>query len=157
MVKELKKILSGFYPHISFQILQVNKRTIGSLFPYKDRLPKELKSSIIYKFSCASCQASYVGSTTRKLIERVSEHLGKSARTGNVSLVPKHSAIRDHMHGPCDTFFDINNFEVLGSTKGEQDLRILDSLFIHNSNTSNDLLDLNNMTSAYDLKVVTRN
>ena len=152
MIKELRRTLSGFYPHLSFHFVQVNKQTIGSLFSYKDRLPNELKSSLIYKYSCASCNASYIGSTTRKLIERVSEHLGKSPRTGNQSLTPKHSAIREHSHGPCDTFFDINNFEILASTKGEQDLRILESLFIHKQNPT-----LNNMTSAYELKVVTKN
>ena len=70
----------------------------------------------------------------------------------NIGRILYDVAIREHSHGPCDTFFDINNFKILASTKGEQDLRILESLFIHKQNPT-----LNNMNSAYELKVVTKN
>ena len=74
MAKELSRSLSKFYPHISFQMIQVNSNRIGSLFKYKDKLPKNLTSQVVYKFCCAKCNdASYVGSTTRALQIRVAE------------------------------------------------------------------------------------
>ena len=50
---------------------------IGRFFTTKDPLPKNLKSSIVYKFVCPSCNASYIGETQRHFKTRVAEHLGK--------------------------------------------------------------------------------
>ncbi|MPC18006.1 hypothetical protein E2C01_010877 [Portunus trituberculatus] len=62
----------------------------------KDRLLTELCSSIVYKFTCPSCQAGYVESTTRAFKVRVNEHKGQSSRMGHRSHNPPHSAVRDH-------------------------------------------------------------
>ena len=35
-----------------------------------------LKSSLVYKFSCAQCASEYVGMTARTLSTRVDEHVG---------------------------------------------------------------------------------
>ena len=41
-----------------------------------------LKSSLLYKFSCAQCASEYVGMTARTLGTRVDEHVVVSYRTG---------------------------------------------------------------------------
>ena len=41
-----------------------------------------LKSSLVYKFSCAQCASEYVGMTARTLGTRVDEHVWVSYRTG---------------------------------------------------------------------------
>ena len=151
MVSELKKIMEKFYPHRSFELVQVNKKTIGSFFKYKDQLPKAMRSCVIYKYSCASCNASYIGETKRQLTVRVSEHQGRSFRTNNLLLNPSHSAIRDHME-ECDTPFNLNNFEIIGTAQNVTDLQILESLFIVKMRPT-----LNNMTSSYQLHVVSKN
>ena len=66
MVKELKRLLSSFYPHISFNFVQVNKRTIGSLFNYKDRLPKLIESN---NTKCALAEALLL-----RYLERIGDH-----------------------------------------------------------------------------------
>ena len=48
---------------------------IQDYFSAKDRVPNHLKSRIVYKFICASCDACYVGETTRHLSSRIKEHL----------------------------------------------------------------------------------
>ena len=55
-----------------------------------------LKSSLVYKFSCALCASEYGGMTARTLDTRVDEHVGVSYRTGARLTQPPHSAIRDH-------------------------------------------------------------
>ena len=55
-----------------------------------------LKSSLVYKFSCARCASEYVGMTARTLGTRVDEHVGVSYRTGARLTQPPHLAIRDH-------------------------------------------------------------
>ena len=41
----------------------------------KDPVPKELRSHVVYKFTCARCNACYVGETHRHFCTRVHEHL----------------------------------------------------------------------------------
>ena len=49
---------------------------LGQYFSTKDPVPKSLISHVIYHFSCAGCNACYVGETTRHFEKRVDEHLG---------------------------------------------------------------------------------
>ena len=60
-------------------------QTIGSLFKFKDRLPSDMTSGVIYLFTCPNCSlgtGSYIGSTERMLRVRVAGHLDTSHRTG---------------------------------------------------------------------------
>ena len=41
----------------------------------KDMIPKGLKSSVVYKYTCDACKASYIDETTRHISSRISEHL----------------------------------------------------------------------------------
>ena len=58
----------------------------------KDPTPKPYKSSIVYKFVCPGCNASYIGKTDRYLYTRVNEH-AKSDK----------SEIYNHVHD-CEHF-----------------------------------------------------
>ena len=48
---------------------------IGDMFGVKDPIPRGLRTCVVYKFLCASCNACYVGETPRHLSTRVGEHL----------------------------------------------------------------------------------
>ena len=63
-------------------ILKLTKR-LSALFRFKDVIPKELRSHLVYKFSCGSCNATYYGKTERHLDVRSGEHIGLSPLTGN--------------------------------------------------------------------------
>ena len=45
------------------------------MFGVKDPIPRGLRTCVVYKFLCASCNACYVGETPRHLSTRVREHL----------------------------------------------------------------------------------
>ena len=146
--KELKTCLAKFYPHISFNFIFVNSRTISSLFRYKEKLPKPLLSSVIYKFCCPGCTASYIGSTTRRFKVRYSEHMGISFRTNAPLLSNGYSAIREHQL-ECDSPISMVDFEIIGSSSTSMDLELLESLHILNDKPS-----LNNKQAAAPLNVV---
>ena len=67
LVKELSNLITEYFPHTEPKLILVNNNTIGSFFKNKDVLPKSLRSSLVYKFSCpqSNCVSAYVGSTHR--------------------------------------------------------------------------------------------
>ena len=48
---------------------------IKNYFSYKDPIRDDLKSFLVYKFTCASCSSSYIGETCRHFKTRIEEHL----------------------------------------------------------------------------------
>ena len=50
---------------------------IKNYFSYKDPIPDDLKSFLVYKFSCASSSSSYIGETCRHFKTRIPEHIKK--------------------------------------------------------------------------------
>ena len=59
---------------------------IRSLFGVKDPIPKGLRSLVVYKFTCSSSVACYVGETSRHFSTRINENL----KTDKASHVYKH-------------------------------------------------------------------
>ena len=107
-----------------------------------------LKSSLVYKFSCAQCASEYVGMTARTLGTRVDEHVGVSYRTGARLTQPPHSAIGDHRDS-CGASFDTSNFKIFANAYCTSDLRILESVYIYKTKPI-----LNNQLSSYLLSIV---
>ena len=148
--KEFLILLKQYFPNIDFHIVLSNNYRICNLFNFKDRLPLELRSSLVYKFSCTQCVSSYIGSTSRALAVRVSEHKGVSVRTGRMLAAPSHSNIREHVY-KCNSPLSIDQFKILESCNNNIDLRILESLYIYKTQPS-----LNNMQSAHPLYLVNK-
>ena len=125
---ELLEKLTNFYPQICFKFISVNSFKIGSFFTYKDRLPTDLRSSVVYQYTCPSCQAGYFGSTVRAFKMRTDEHRGQSWRTGLRLHNPPHSAVRDHSQ-VCNVPLHRDHFKIVDSCPSS-DLRVLGSLYI---------------------------
>ena len=106
----------------------MNKFQIGSFFRNKEHLPADLRSGIIYRYTCDACQASYIGSTMKQAKVRFSQHLGISHRTSLPLSSNIKSSIRDH----CETMdhrIKLSNFTILSSCEFSN-IRILESLYI---------------------------
>ena len=125
---ELRKLLGKFFPNENFRFILTNNFTISSLFHFKDRLPKGMRGSLVYKFSCVQCTSMYVGSTSRTLISRAAEHAGRSPRTNKPLVNPSHSSIRCHGDNKCSPDVSLDTFEILDFVSNDQDLRILNLL-----------------------------
>ena len=92
------------------------------MFSAKDCFPSNLKSNVIYKFQCASCNACYIGETTRHLTSRIEEHLKKD----------KESHIYKHIHEKVDCFHksDSDCFSILDTASTKFQLKLKEGMYI---------------------------
>ena len=94
---------------------------IGSMFSTKDFIPVSLKSQVVYKFSCAGCNASYIGETNRHLSTRVNEYLYKD----------KSSHVYKHLLGSDNCKMSNDGcFIVLDHTPTKYQLKLKEALHI---------------------------
>ena len=102
-------------------------KRIQSFFPFKDRFPTLIRSSVVYKFQCPGCNASYVGKASRNLITRCREHLGITKAGQKIKV--SSSAIWDHIN-PSGHAASLEDFLVLDRANNDFDLLIHESLLI---------------------------
>ena len=88
---------------------------LAKAFLFKDRIPKELTSGVVYKFQCGLCNESYYGECVRHLNVRIGEHIGISPLTKK-KVKPKGSAVSDHLL-LCNHSPSFENFSVLTKEK----------------------------------------
>ena len=92
-------------------------------------MPFNLRSNVVYKFSCGRCSAAYYGETCRHLNIRVGEHSGVSPLTGKKLKAKTTTAIKDHMLF-CGHLVSLEGFKILASSNSEFHLKIKESLLI---------------------------
>ena len=73
-----------------------NKTRLGNKFHFKDQIPKDLTSGVVYKFQCGLCNESYYGECMRYLNVRIGEYIGISPLTRK-QVKPKNSSVADHL------------------------------------------------------------
>ena len=100
--------------------LVFNSFKIKNYFTYKDPIPNNLKSFLVYKFTWASCRSSYIGETCRHFKTRIEEHIKKDNK----------SHIFEHLHS-FETCFDTYNslcFKIIDKANSKFDLKIKEAL-----------------------------
>ena len=103
--------------------LVFNSFKIKNYFAYKDAIPNDLKSFVVYKFTCASCSSRYIGETCRHFKTRIEEHIKKDNK----------SHIFKHLHS-SKTCFDLYNsllFKIIDKANSKCDLKIKKALHIN--------------------------
>ena len=73
---KLRKSLKGILNCCRLQIVFKSQNKLTKAFRFKDRIPKELTSGVVYKFQCGLCNESYYGECVRHLNVRIGEHVG---------------------------------------------------------------------------------
>ena len=126
---QITRLCNAAYPHLNIRFVFRSSTRISSFFPGKDKVPKFLKSSVVYLFKCRCSSASYVGQTTRHLHTRVSEHLGISPVTGRPSSSPVMSSILSHLNSTAHSA-SFDDFKILSSCSDTGELMIHESLLI---------------------------
>ena len=127
--KELNKVLRPLYPKFEFRFIFSNKYTIGSVFPFKDRAPKELQSMVTYLFKCPSCEAEYVGKTTQNFTTRVHQHLGVSPATKKTLQNEPNSAVYQHSIAKKHSISE-EDFSILNICNDEEGLELTEAIQI---------------------------
>ena len=94
--QKLRTCFKNSLPQCNIKIILKSTNRLSSLFRFKDVIPKELQSHLVYKFSCGNCNVTYYGKTERHLNVRSSEHIGISHLTGK-RVECKPSAVSDQI------------------------------------------------------------
>ena len=93
---KLRKSLKGIFNCCKLQIVFKSQNKLAKAFRFKDRIPKELTSGVVYKFQCGLCNESYYGECIRHLNVRIGEHIRISPLTKK-KVKPKGSAVSNHL------------------------------------------------------------
>ena len=78
--KKLKNFCERFCESAKVKLVFTSNKLCHT-FSYKDSYPSVLSSKMVYKFVCASCNASYVSQTHQHLTTRIDEHFGKDKKS----------------------------------------------------------------------------
>ena len=131
MKKKLQQIFrecgKGFHLRIVFK----SPNRLRNGFSFKDSLPVNMDSFLLYQYTCDTCNCVYIGETKRHFQVRAYEHLGMSIRTDNAltynentaTAVCKHSHDLDHPSG-------LDNFKVIGHASSKYHLLLKEALVI---------------------------
>ena len=90
---------------------------------FKVPIPDDLKSFLVYKFTCASCSSSYIGETCHHFKTGIEEHIKKY----NKSNVFKHL----HSTATCLDSYNSLSFKIIDTTNSKFDLKIKETLHIN--------------------------
>ena len=95
---------------------------IRNMFSVKDPVPVELRSNVVYKFTCASCNSCYVGETSRDLATRIREHLNRDRTSHIFQHIQQSEACRSSCSAEC--------FEVIDHATTKFQVKIKEALRI---------------------------
>ena len=92
-------------------------------FSYKEPIPNDLKSFLVYKFACASCSSSYIAKTCRHSKTRIEEHIKMYNR----------SHIFKHLHSTATCFDSYSSlcFKIIDKANSKFDLKIKEASHIN--------------------------
>ena len=105
-----------------------NKTRLGNNFYFKDQVPKDLTSGVVYKFQCGLCNESYYGECMTHLSVRIGEHIGISLLTRK-QVKTKNSSVADHLL-LCSHSAFYDDFSILERESKKFLLELKESLLI---------------------------
>ena len=106
--------------------LVCNSFKIKNYFAYKDPILDDLKSFLIYKFTCASCSSSYIGETCRHFKTKIEEHIKKD----NKFHIFKHL----HSSKTCLDSYDSLCFKINDKVNSKFNLKIKEAFLLIGEN-----------------------
>ena len=130
--KRLRKYVNKHITNCNLVVIFRSQRRLRTLFRYKDTIPTNLQSYIIYRYTCGTCKDSYIGKTDRHCLIRWCEHLKITPKRGNPSKnKAEPTAVREHTLA-TEHPASLDNFEIIGRERSRNDfkLKIKESLLI---------------------------
>ena len=128
LIQSFRKIV----PFANLKIVFKTNRRLSSCFTFKDKFPKSLMSGVIYKYTCAGCNLSYIGCTKRYWEKRLEEHSHISARTGGPLSGLQIFAPLQHVKSNCCSARSVtrDDFEIIGRESDSYLLQVKESIFV---------------------------
>ena len=129
--RKLSNLFHTCFPDVKIKVIFSAKNRLSNGFHFKDILPNDIRSLILYNYKCSVCENTYVGKTKRHYIVRRNEHLGVSVLSGKSLKYNPDSAtaIRKHINDD-DHICNNDCFKIVGSATNDFHLRIKESLLI---------------------------
>ena len=118
---KIEKLCKRFCKNAKVKLVFTSDK-LRQTFTYKDSYPSVLSSKVVYKFVCASCNASYVGQTHRHLTTRIDEHFGNDKKLH----LYQHLILSADYLNACSR----DCFSLLDTARTKHQLRLKESLFI---------------------------
>ena len=127
--RRIKNLFQDFIPIGKISIVYKTQRRISNLLNFKDRIPRQYDSHIIYLFKCPCCNAGYVGETRVHHIVRNSQHLGISEFSGNPTTAGVPTTVTKHIRAK-NCVCGLDDFSIIGKEQDFHRRLIKESLFI---------------------------
>ena len=106
-------------------------------FRFKDTIPLDCRSFVLYQYTCGKCNFAYIGKTFRHFKVRVFEHCGRSLKTHRLfTFNPQNNnntAVLKHIN-TCKCEASMDDFKIIGSADNDYHLRLKESLLIQRDN-----------------------
>ena len=106
---KIRNAIKGTLNCCKLPVIFKRKRELSNMFRFKDRVPYNLGSGVVYEYICGRCNSFYYVET-----EKVGsgEHIGISPLTFKKTKSFKESSICDHLL-QCDNNFSFDEFTTL--------------------------------------------
>ena len=127
--QSINRLFRQYMPKCKVKVIAKATVRLSSLFSFKDKIPHYLTSGVVYKFTCGTCNGTYIGKTKRHQKTRFCEHLGVSALTGKPVKTVKATAITEH-RTTCPCASSLDSFQIIGGDSNNWHLLLKESLFI---------------------------
>ena len=134
--KDIKKSLMSSFektaPHVKLKVMFVSNVRLKNCFSFKDHIPNDLQSLILYWFTCDSCKAVYPGKTKRHFKLRMYEHLGISYKTEKPAKYTASTATAVRKHSvECNHNNTVDTFKIVGRARNDFFLKIKESILLY--------------------------
>ena len=156
IVANVRKVVNSTYNSVTLRTMYSTTTILPS--SKKDVLPIHKTSNVIYKFTCKRCESAYIGRTSQRLGDRISQHvprlfrisIAKSLHERTETGTPTHflrkriptplklpsyveSAIGMHLleNPACAATYDDTDFKILSKPRNLFQLNVLEALYIN--------------------------
>ena len=75
---KIRNAMENISNHSKLQVIFKNKRKLSNMFRFKDCVPYDLVSGVVYEYTCGRSNSSYYGKTERPLKVRSCKYIGIS-------------------------------------------------------------------------------
>jgi predicted GIY-YIG superfamily endonuclease len=122
IANKLTKLVNSTFESVDLRIAFKAPNEIGKMFPFKDNIKENhLKSLVVYKIKCETCNQCYIGKTERILTHRIKEHNNSK----------KESAIQTHKRLNPTHQIDASNIEIIDRADTNFKLMLKEMLHIN--------------------------
>ena len=125
IARKIQETVRGHFNNINLRVAFKSPATLGSHFPFKDKVSDPSKlSMVVYHLKCKNCDANYIGQTKRICNIRMDDHQKPSKNNKkDKSHVYEHHILPDHE-------IDFDNVEILDRADSVKKLELKEMLYI---------------------------